>query len=201
MLLLALEVLRLVVTAEQEQDKIRDQYAYREVQLNLPDRSKTYAVIRLNGQPYRKLVERNGKPLSEKESKKVQDNMRKTARGIFSRTYRMNLGKLSDLENTHEISLDGNLITAIPKSGGPYQHRITFDPQTHRILTRQSEVIGPGSQFKPGTTIQLDYSPEGFVQKMNIDFKVKLGGGKQIHTFTNYRKFDAESTINFEDPK
>jgi hypothetical protein len=201
MMLLVLEVLRLVVTAEQEQDKIRDQYAYREVQLNLPKRSRTYDVIRLNGQPYRKLVELNGKPLSEKESKQVQDNMRKTARGLFSRTYRMNLGKLSDLENTHELSLEGNLITATPKSGGPYKHRITFDPQTHRILTRQSEVVGPGSQFKAGTTIQLDFSPEGFLQKMDIDFKVKFGGGKQIHTFTNYRKFDAESTINFEDPK
>lgn len=134
MMPLVFEVLRLVVTAEQEQDKIR-----------------------LNGQPYRKLVERNGKPLSEKESKQVQDNMRKTARGLFSRTYRMNVGKLSDLENTHG-------------------------------LTRKAEVVGPGSQFKSGTTIQ-------------IDFKGKFGGGKQIHTFTNYRKFDAESTINFEDPK
>ena len=201
MLLLALEVLRLVVTAEQEQDKIRDQYAYREVQLNLPNYTRTYDVIRLNGKPYRKLVERNGKPLSEKESKQVQDNMRKTARGLFKRTYSMNLGKLSELETTHEISLEGNLITAIPKSGGPYKHRITFDPQSHRITTRQSEVVGPGSQFKPGTTIKIDFTPEGFLQKMEIDFKVRLGGGKQIHTFTNYRKFDAESTINFEEPK
>ncbi len=201
MLLLVFEILRLVVAAEEEQDKIRDQYAYREVQINLPNRSKTYDVIRLNGQPYRKLVERNGKPLSEKEARQVQNNMRKTARGLFSRTYRMNLGKLSHLENTHELTLEGNLITANPKSGGPYKHRITFDPKTHRILTRQSEVVGPGSQFKPGTTIQADYLPEGFLQKMDIDFKVKFGGGKQVHTLTNYRKFDAESTINFEAPK
>jgi len=201
MMQLVFEVLRLVVTAEQEQDKIRDQYACREVQLNLPNRLKTYDVVRLNGQPYRKLVERNGKRLSEKESKQVQDNMRKTARGIFSRTYRMNLGKLSDLENTHNLTLEGNLVTATPKSGGSYKHLITFDPQTHRILTRQSEVIGPGSQFKSGTTILFDFSSDGFLQKMDIDFKVRLGGGKQIHTFTNYRKFDAESTINFEDSK
>jgi len=201
MMQLVFEVLRLVVTAEQEQDKIRDQYACREVQLNLPNRLKTYDVVRLNGQPYRKLVERNGKRLSEKESKEVQDNMRKTARGIFSRTYRMNLGKLSDIESSHNLTLEGNVITATPKSGGTYKQSITFDPQTHRILTRQSEVVGPGSQFKSGTTIQIDSSPEGFLQKMEIDFKVKFGSGKQIHTFTHYRKFDAESNINFEEPK
>ena len=64
--------------------------------------------MRLNVQPNHKLVERSGKPLSETESKQVQDNMRQNARSLLRRTYRMNLGKLSGIENTHELTLEGN---------------------------------------------------------------------------------------------
>ena len=209
MLLLALEVLRLVVSAETEQDPLREQYAYRELQEN-GSRTKAFDVILLEGRPYRKLVERNGKPLTEKERREVEADMLKTSRerrkaGLFTRTYTMRIGRLADLEKTHEITLEGNQLTAKPKADSPMLHRIQFDPQTHVMLRHEVEVVGPGSEMKPGTILIREFSRQGdgpyLVRKMIIDFKVRFAKGYQVHTFSNYRKFDAASTITFGDPK
>jgi len=39
------------------------------------------------------------------------------------------------------------------------------------------------------------------LRRMEIDFKVTFASGKQINSFTNYRKFDVASTITFADPQ
>ena len=210
MMLLVLEVLHLIVGAEQEQNKLRAQYAYHELQENLPKRSKAYDVVLLEGQPYRKLVEINGKPLSPKEAKTVEADMLKTSkqrrRGtIFKRTYRMNIGNFADLEKTHELSLEENVITATPKTRAPYRHRITYNPKTFVVLAHEAELIGPGTELKPGTIVRRFFSKEQdeawLLRRMEIDFKVTFASGKQINSFTNYRKFDVASTITFADPQ
>jgi hypothetical protein len=210
MLHLVVEVLRLIVAAEDSQQKVREQYAYHELQVNDGKRSKAYDVILLEGRPYRRLVEKNGKALSEKEAREVEADMLKTSKarrrgGIFKRVYNMNIGRLRDLETTHELQKEGSILIASPKEKGPYRHRIYFDPDSHVITCHEVEVVGPGSELKPGTHVKMDYAREAggpsLLRKMTIHFKVRFDTGEQVHTYSRYRKFDSESTITFEDPK
>ncbi len=207
----ALEVLRLVVSADVEQGKLRERYAYREVQENLP-RIKIFDVIFLEGAPYRRLIEKNGKPLTAKEEMAVMEDMKKTAAerrasrkrgGVFSRSFTMPVGKLEALETTHELSIEGDHLTALPKAGNPYRHEIWIDPETHAILRHEIEVVGPGSELKSGTMVRKQFSREGdspyLLRRMEIDYKVTFASGKQVNTYSNYKKFDVESTIAFEE--
>lgn len=193
----ALEVLRLVVSAEAEQDKMRERYAYREVQENLP-RIKVFDVIFLEGAPYRRLIEKNGKLLPGKEQKAVVEDMKKTVaerrasrnRGrVFTRYFTLRIDKLENLETTHELSIEGDHLTALPKAGNAYRHEI--------------EVVGPGSELKPGTIVRHQFSREGdsayLLRRNEVDYKVTFASGKQVHIYTNYKKFDVESTITFEE--
>lgn len=207
----ALEVLRLVVSAEAEQDKMRERYAYREVQENLP-RIKVFDVIFLEGAPYRRLIEKNGKLLTGKEQKAVVEDMKKTVaerrasrnRGrVFTRYFTMRIDKLENLETTHELSIEGDHLTALPKAGNAYRHEMWIDPETHVILRHEIEVVGPGSELKPGTIVRRQFSREGdsayLLRRNEVDYKVTFASGKQVHIYTNYKKFDVESTITFEE--
>lgn len=198
----ALEVLHLIVTAEHQQEALREQYACHELQVNdNGKRTSDYDVIRVDGKPYRKLVARNGQPLSEQEARMVEEDMRAHRR----RSYNMHIGKFADLETTHNLTLAGNILTATPKAKGPYRHRFQFDPATHVIVRHQVDVVGPGSELKPGTVLVREFTREPgdglwLLRTMNINYKAARDKGNQFHTFTNYRKFDASSTITFEEP-
>ena len=209
----ALEVLRLVVSAEAEQDKMRERYAYREVQENLP-RIKVYDVVFLEGVPYRRLIEKNGKPLSGREEKSVLEDMKKTGAerrasrkrgGLLTRYYTMRTGKLEDLVTTHAISMEGDHLTALPKAGNPYRHEMWIDLKTHVILRHKIEIVGPGSELKPGTIVRRQFSREAdsiyLLRRNEVDYKVTFASGKQVSTFTNYKKFDVESTLSFEEQR
>lgn len=199
LLLAAVEVLRLIVGAEDAMDKVREQYTHKEHVVYDSGRTTDFEVILVNGKPFRKMTARNGKPLPAKEQAKILTAMRRFAGGLTTRTYRMNFGALKDLENTHSLSLESGLLEARPRAGNLYLHRIRFQGDTNRLSLHEVEVVDKGSEFSPGTVASFFYSADGFLEKLEIRFVIKKKRGLQVHTYSGYRKFDAASTITFED--
>jgi hypothetical protein len=81
-------ILRRYLEADEQNDKKAEQYTYvADSAWFVPDkngglkqnRSETAEIIFVEGQAYRKLVARNGKPLDAKEKAKVEKQMRETA--------------------------------------------------------------------------------------------------------------------------
>ncbi|MBZ2186999.1 MAG: hypothetical protein K7J46_20010 [Bryobacter sp.] len=201
LILTALEVLRLIVGAEEAMNKVREQYTHRENVAYNNGRTEEYEVVRVNGKAFRRLVARQGKPLPDKERAVVLRAMRRFARGLTvpTRIYTMRFGEIRKLESTHDLSIEDNKLLARPREGNPYLHRLHFDPDTHRLHIHAVEVTGPGSELSPGTVARLYYNSEGFLEKLIIDFQIGKRRGRQMHIHSGYRKFDAASTITFED--
>jgi hypothetical protein len=201
LILTALEVLRLIVGAEEAMNKVREQYTHRENVAYNNGRTEEYEVVRVNGKAFRRLVARQGKPLPDKERAVVLRAMRRFASGLTgpTRIYTMRFGEIRKLESTHDLSIEDNTLLARPREGNPYLHRLDFDPETHRLRIHAVEVTGPGSELSPGTVARFDYNSEGLLEKLIIDFQIRKRRGRQVHIHSGYRKFDAASTITFED--
>lgn len=146
LILTALEVLRLIVGAEEAMNKVREQYTHRENVAYNNGRTEEYEVVRVNGKAFRRLVARQGKPLPDKERAVVLRAMRRFARGLTvpTRIYTMRFGEIRKLESTHDLSIEDNKLLARPREGNPYLHRLHFDPDTHRLHIHAVEVTGPG---------------------------------------------------------
>jgi hypothetical protein len=203
LVLTALEVLRLIVGAEEAMNRVREQYTHRENVSYADGRTEDFEVVRVNGKAFRRLIARNGKPLPGKESARVLKAMRRFASGLSGRAriYTMRHGEIRNLESTHDLSLEEQTLVARPREGNPYLHRLYFDPDTHRLRVHSIEVVSAGSELSPGTVARFRYNAEGFLEKQIVDFYVQKRRGRQVHSHSSYRKFDAASTITFEDIK
>jgi hypothetical protein len=185
LLLSAMEVLGLVAGAEERQQEMRARYVYLETQENWrldpygrsiagSNRSKTFEVLLVNGQRYRKLIGRNGKPLTAAEAWEVEEDMKraqpKAEKGSL----------LRDLASTHEIVVEDSVIVA---KGASKNYTITFDPETHAIRKQVSE--------GGGTRMVIEYTclPGGVYlpQRVEVDFTVGDVHGLQVSTFSNFK--------------
>ena len=217
---------------EVKQVKEREKYFYREHaehrrpngQLNF---TQDYEWIFLEGEPFRRLVARNGQPLQGKLAKEEAERLRMTAAERRRQAARPNprvikMGDLSgkvilkemDHIETGVEELDGRkvwVIQAAPKPGHEHvAYRMTFwiDQQEQVVAQLKYEVIGRGVDSLPGSWLVTRY----FRFAENLWFKQSLNGEfrtapprprshwRQAHTFRDFRKFDAESTVTFQDP-
>lgn len=192
MLLLALtaiEVLNLIAGAEQRQQDLRAQYVYEEHQENWrldpygrriesSLRTKTFEVLLIQGQRYRKLIARNGTPLTLAEQWEVEQDMQRAAT-----TPPAPATSLRDLAQTHQLSLDENTLVA---SSDSKSHQFTFHPVTHAIERQVTT--------SPNTRMTLDYIqlPGGvsLPKRIEVDFKVSDIHGLQVSTFSQHRKIE-----------
>jgi hypothetical protein len=216
---------------EAKQLKERERYFYREHaehrhpngQLNY---TQDYEWIYLEGEPFRKLVARNGKPLKGKLAAQEEERLRMTAAERRAASRKPNprvisVGNLSgkviltEMDHTAagEEEIDSRktwVIRAEPKPGHEaVAYRMTFwiDQQDHALAQLKYEVIGYGVESLPGTWLTTRYVR--FAE--NLWFKKTLNGEFytgpprprshwiQQHTFRDFRKFDAESTVTFQE--
>ena len=185
LILTALEVLNLVAGAEERQQEMRARYTYQEVQENWrldpynrpiegSQRTKTFDVIMLQGQRYRKMIARNGKPLTAAEQWEVEEDMKRVVEAKPATT------SLRALATTHKLTLNGDILEAVNETKS---HVFQFDPKTHEILRHTTQ---------SGTTkMTIDYTrlPDGTTlpSQVEVDFIVGDVHGIQRSTFSNFR--------------
>lgn len=183
--LTAIEVLNLVAGAEERQQELRARYVYREVQENWridpygrridsTRRTKTFDVILIHGQRYRKLIERNGLPLTAAEQWEIEEDMKRVP------AVQQTQSSIRDLAITHQLAFHDNTIEAKTESKS---HRITFDPETHAVLKQVTESAGAR------TTIEYSRMPDGtyLPHRIETDFTVGDVHGLQISTFSDFK--------------
>ncbi len=184
LILTALEVLHLVAGAEERQQEMRARYVYREGQENWrldpysrriggSERTKTFDVIMVKGQRYRKMIARNGKPLTPAEQWEVEEDMKRMVESKSTTT------SLRDLAKTHQLSLNGDSLEA---TSDAKSHVFTIDPKTHEILRHTTQ--------SATTKMTIDYirliDGTTLPSKVEVDFTVGDVHGIQVSTFSNF---------------
>jgi hypothetical protein len=203
------------------------------------DRSETNDVIFVEGESYKRLIARNGKPLDPREAAKEEKKMNQTAeqrrkeRRSGSHEHTETLGSddlrtLCDNRLVGEEELHGRkawVIEYTPKKDHvpANQHekdvfttrtKVWIDQAENVELKSLMTVVGEGSIMKPGTTITMEFAkinddawlPASFIfdVRLQIPKLLKLTTGlkdavRQETRYSNFRKFDVESTITSDD--
>lgn len=188
--------------------------------------TQDYEWIYLEGLPFRKMVAWNGKPLKGKLARQEEERMRMTAaeRRAADRRPRPNVitvgnlsGKtiLAEMDHTElgEAELGGRkvrILRAEPKPGKEsIAYRMTFwvDEEDSALAQLKYEVIGPGVDSLPGSWLVTTYTrfAPGLWFKSRLEGELHTGPPRprshwrQIHTFRDFRRFDAESTVTFSE--
>jgi hypothetical protein len=81
-----------------------------------------------------------------------------------------------------------------------------IDETDRAIVQRELEVIGPGQDTKPGSTVKIMYAKnaDGTWLAQRTDTKSISSTGSpngfvQTNVYSDYRKFAAKTTVQFED--
>jgi hypothetical protein len=187
--------------------------------------TQDYEWIFLEGEPFRKQVARNGKALKGRRLREEEERMRMTAaeRRADAARPRANLIKVGNLSGqtiltrmdhteAGEEAVDGRpawVIRAEPKPGHEaVAYRMTFwiDQEDIAIAQLRYDVIGRGVDSLPGSWLITTYTrlKEGLWFKKTLQGEFRSAPPrprshwKQFHTFRDFRRFDAESTVTFE---
>ncbi len=214
---------------EARQGKERESYFYREHAEHLRPNgqrnfTQDYEWVYLEGEPFRRMVARNGKPLKGRLARDEAERLRMTAAERRAHARKPNprviqVGNLSgkviltEMDHTQlaDEQIDGRkvwVIRAEPKPGREsIAYRMTFwIDQEDTVLARvKYEVIAHGTDSLPGTWSLATYTRHepGLWFKTRVEGEFYTGPPRprshwrQIHVFKDFRKFDAESTITF----
>jgi hypothetical protein len=147
--------------------------------------SETHDVIFVEGESYKRLVARDGKPLAPKEEAKEEKKLQQTAeerrkarrKGLlsFSRTFSISgddLLKLCDRRLAGEEEIGGRkawVIEFTPQKGRvpanqhekdalSSQHKMWIDEVENVMLKMSTLVIGDGTFMKPGSTMTIEFA-------------------------------------------
>lgn len=241
------EILTRAFENERRQEVIRSQYCWRE---HAERRESTrdqkpgklnfthdYEWIYLEGEPFRKLVAVNGRPLQGKRAKQEALRMQMTA--AERRAARANskpnpriisVGNVpfADIVRALDHYLVGEEIISgrnawvirsapggdsAPGAGAAdarsCQYTFWIDQQDFVLIRQKYEVVRAGVEALPGTWSETLYSraADGLWLRTRMEGYFVTGPPRpparwwQVHTFSDYRKFDAGSTITFESDK
>jgi len=186
------EIVKLLIESENQNRERASQYTYVEQadffrfdKNSQPrkDRSETYQIVFVEGEPYKKLVARNDWPLEAKEqakeSKKLrriaEERLRRRRSGLFYKS--VNMGSYKDLLTLFDNRLVGEeeirgrkawVIGSTPKEGRAaanrhekdvisFAQKLWIDQADHQILRSVYTVVGPHIVFMPGTTITWEF--------------------------------------------
>ena len=147
------------------------------------DRSETYDILFVEGETYRRLVERNDQPLSSKEKAKEDEKQRLTAEerrrarrsGIFTKT--VTLGSTADLATLYRVRVVGEedvrgrkawVLECKPKEDYrpdnarekqalSFDRKLWVDQKDVVILRSVYEVTGDNDALMPHSTISWEF--------------------------------------------
>lgn len=170
-------------------------YSYDKKGIAKKDHTETSEVIFVEGETYKRLVARDGKPLSPKEQAKEEKKMRQTAEerrkarrnSLFNRTVRFGTKDLAELFDSRvlgEEEIRGRkawIIECNPQPGRVLknqhekdvlvtQSKIWVDQAEHEIVKWNLSFIAEGSVIKPGSIAEFEY------KKVNDDAWLQISG-------------------------
>jgi hypothetical protein len=219
-----------VLQAETREAPLRREYAMREThtqhQLDKDGRIKstsvdTYDNLFVEGELYRKLLLKDGKPLTEKQQAAVDADLAKTRAerrqrrrlGTFRRT--ISLSNLEDLPKQYELSIAGEetingrkawILVTKRKSKLPIEPKLWIDQEDFVIVRRQDRILEKHNSFEPGGQIEFQFlkAPDAWLLGA-IDMRVTLSAAKflkgrvhSIQKYTDHKRFDVQSTITLD---
>ncbi len=177
--------------------------------------SASFEVIALEGRPYYKLVQLNGKKLKKKEQiaedVRMEQVSRERRRGdSFSERSRFAI-PFSQLGEEHIASWQGDHLITAPRVPGLRKvadliiTEQVLDSQTHlrrKAVVKFLESYGVNPE---NTEILVDYvvMPDGtsLIQKILYRRPYRQGWHETEQVYSNYHKFEAESVIRSVDPE
>lgn len=189
-------LLRRADEVDRQHEELRRRYVYRELQTNWNkwegtgrSRSALYENLFVEGLRYRKRLERNGKPLSARERRAIEEAMKKTAAerraerrqprkgGWFIRMYNMRYGHVGEVAKVSDCSVTGQeagswvvrcepkaqLAGATKEEQELLRYRQTFwiDQKQTAVARRRIEVVREGAELKPPSVMEERRSQEG----------------------------------------
>jgi len=219
------EIIRSAVEGEKRQEELRRQYIYREHQENRllrPDGSagklyinRDFENIFLEGGFYRKLVAIDGKPLKPKQAQEEEAKLRMTAaerkaaagpkkRGLTSGVPLADMVEVMEHRLLREEEIGGRKYWVVQSE--PKKDAVPKTPsETKTLARREWDVIGPGQDTLPGSTVQLSFArnADGVLLPQQYIWKSVRGSGKvsflQTQLFSDYRRFTSQTNVSFGD--
>lgn len=180
-------------------------------------RSETHDVVFVEGEPYEKLVARNGQPLTGKEAAKEEQRRQKTAAerrkqrrfGTIRRTVRLPelalVVEKFDLRLAGEEAVEGRaawVVEGTPKSGLPevtkedkdlvsFSRKFWVAKDSGVPIGRLDTVIREGHFLAPGSTVSFEYSfvneDAWMLTRMVIDYHARMYEVVKARGETEYR--------------
>jgi len=236
-------ILRRYMDADKLNDKKAERYTFVEDRVWFgrdkngelkQNRSETAEMIFVEGQEFRKLVARNGKPLDAKEKARVDKEMRETAEQRRKRRTPVPGGRVVvnhtgvDLGSDEELlTLFDNRVAGEEEIAGRKAWLIESTPRQDRRRTNRHEkdvagfskklwidqtenvelreldtVIVEHIALKPGSTIAWDFEKIGQDAWQTVLVvligKTSQGEGRMEIHYSNFQKFDVQSTITID---
>jgi hypothetical protein len=204
---------------DRQHEELRRRYVYRELQTNWNNwegtgksRSGLYENLFVEGLRYRKRLERNGKPLSAKEQKAIEEAMKKTAAerraerrqpkkgGFFNRVYNVRYGSVGEVAKVSDCTVTGEeagnwVVRCEPKAqlaGATKQeeellcYRQTFwiDQKESAVARRRIEVVREGAELKPPSVIdgRMTKEADGPWMVREMELRFRVRTGKGYQT-------------------
>ncbi len=184
-----------------------------------PAFTKTYDVIMLEGETYKKLVLQDGKPLDGKTQKKVDADLAKTraARKAQQRSTllrkRMSVGDTEHLLKLFDNKLAGEELVegratwkvesepkvgftpeiAAEKSAMSSRRTTWFDKEAGAVVKRVDLTLRPNNSFQPGTEVEMTYAPvrdQWLMVSLVARFDVKFAPMVRIRGKDRHRMLD-----------
>jgi hypothetical protein len=206
------------ILAEQAQAKKNLKFTWREDEERPKEKTKTYDVIMLEGENYRKLILIGSQPLDAKTEKKVEGELEKTRQerkhgrsiGFHKNIQGAGLEQVSrlfDSKVTGEETIDGRKawrMESEPKPGTPWANaqeeemlaarRITwFDEEAGVEVQNRTTYFRNIHQIQAGNEFDLQFGKVGDswqVIAMNFQPNIKFMPGVHITSGVHYRYYD-----------
>lgn len=192
--------------------------------------NRDFENIFLEGGFYRKLVAIDGKPLKPKQAQEEEAKLRMTAaerkaaagpkkRGLTSGVPLADMVEVMEHRLLREEEIGGRKYwvvqsepkkDAVPKTPSEtktlaYRYVQWIDQADRSVARREWDVIGPGQDTLPGSTVQLSFArnADGVLLPQQYIWKSVRGSGKvsflQTQLFSDYRRFTSQTNVSFGD--
>ena len=187
----------------------------------------TYEASKVEGENYYRLIARDGKPLSKAEHAREQAKLDREAAyrrttPLHQRTrtadnrFSMSIAQIlehHDLQYSGEDTVNGRKIWIVDtrvRDAAPMPAKrddmalagnttLWIDQQTKLVVMQELRVTRNWDQWRPGSLVRYELFWNGEVMLVSrILIHLPFAGLENVQTYSEYRKFGAESNVTFE---
>ncbi len=213
-------ILQRAVEAERRNARLAWSYTFQE-ERTANHETRTYDVLFLEGAPYRRLMARNGRPLSGNEDRGEQRRMdqesaRRKAespdqrhRRLFRRAHSYQI-PFAGLPRHHDLRLAGEetrngrrawRIEASPRpvSRAHWRQTLWIDQQDFIRAALEAEVLDEALELKRGSRVAIEKTRHAdgvwLPSRYRVDYQIGRNRGFTETVYRQYRKFQSDSIL------